>query len=163
MGTNTGIGFFLASGTIGACLEANIAGVPAIALSQSLERAVFQSWLREQRMPTDALERLRTQTTTLLENVLTKLLQRPDFLRQPVTWNVNLPYTAAANWRMVPTVLAHAMYGSCFQKEGERFRHAVELPPPDPREHADSTVIRDGQVSVTQIDIRQFAQTVVHP
>lgn len=163
MGTNTGVGFFLASGTVGACLEANIAGVPAIALSQSLERSVFQSWIREQRLPEDALQRLRTQTSMLLEGVFAALLQRPDFLHQPVTWNVNLPYLAAADWRLVPTVLGHTMYGSCFQKDGEHFRHIGALPPPDPRRHADSTVIGDGQVSVTHIDIRQLAQTVVHP
>jgi 5'-nucleotidase len=163
MGTNTGVGFFLASGTIGACLEANIAGLPAIALSQSLERLVFQTWMREQRMLEEVVERLCSQTARLLERVLRTLLQRPDFLHQPVTWNVNLPYMAAAEWRIVPTVLAHAMYGSCFQKDGEHYRHAVALPPPDPRQHADSTVIRDGQVSVTHIDIRQLAQTVVQP
>src|SRR5262249_10598694 len=37
IGTNTGVGFLLASGTVGACLEANLAGHPAVALSQSLE------------------------------------------------------------------------------------------------------------------------------
>jgi hypothetical protein len=89
------------------------------------------------------------------------LLQRPDFLQHPVTWNINLPYIAATQWRVVPTVLGHAMYGSCFQKDGERFRHAVTLPPPDARQHADSTVLRHGHVSVTVIDIRQLAQALV--
>jgi 5'-nucleotidase len=163
MGTNTGVGFFLASGTIGACLEANIAGRPAVALSQSLERSVFQTWIREQRMPEEEVERLRRQTTMLLERLFQTLQARPDFFHQPVTWNVNLPYIAAPDWRLVPSVLGHAMYGSCFRKDGEYFRHALELPPPDPRQYADSTVIRNGQVSVTYIDIRQLAQTVVPP
>jgi 5'-nucleotidase len=163
MGTNTGVGFFLASGTVGACLEANIAGRPAVALSQSLERSVFQTWIREQRLPEAEVERLWRQTAMLLERVFQTLLARADALHQPVTWNVNLPYTAAADWRIVPSVLGHSMYGSCFRKDGECFRHAVDLPPPDPREHADTTVIRHGQVSMTYIDIRQLAQTVVHP
>jgi 5'-nucleotidase len=163
IGTNTGLGLFLSSGTVGACLEANIAGIPAIALSQSLERAVFQAWVRELRMPEEAVEHLRGQTVTLLGEVFRALLKRPDFLSHPVTWNVNLPYVAAADWRLVPTVLGHAMYGSCFRKDGEHFRHAMELPAPDLREHADSTVIRNGQVSITYINIRELAQTLVQP
>ncbi len=38
-GFNMGIGFVLSSGTVGACLEANIADIPAIALSQSFDVA----------------------------------------------------------------------------------------------------------------------------
>jgi 5'/3'-nucleotidase SurE len=131
IGTNTGLGLFLASGTIGACLEANIAGIPAIALSQSLERAVFQAWVRELRMPAEAVEHLRSQTVIMLDQVFRTLLKRPDFLHSPITWNVNLPYVAAPDWRIVPTV--------------------------------DSTVIRNGQVSVTYVNIRELAQTVIAP
>lgn len=163
MGTNTGIGFFLASGTIGACLEANIAGIPAIALSQSLERSVFQTWMREQRLAAETHAHLQTQTARLLERVLPLLLARPGFFQQPVTWNVNLPYMASPEWRIVPTVLGHTMYGSCFQQDGEHFRHVGGALHQDPRDHADSTVLQDGQVSVTHIDIRQLAQTVVPP
>jgi len=163
MGVNAGVGFFFASGTIGACLEANIAGIPAVALSQSLEPNVFQEWIQYQRMPDGEETRLRRQTGILLERVFQILLRRDDFLRQPVTWNVNLPSSAAVDWRIVPTVLGHTMYGSCFKADGGQFRHAVELLQPDPREQADSTVVRQGQVSVTHIDIRQLAQTIVHP
>ena len=113
MGVNAGLGFFFASGTIGACLEANIAGIPAVALSQSLERAVFQEWLQFQRMPDDEEVRLRRQTEMLLGRIFQTLMARSDFLHHPVTWNVNLPYTAAPDWRIVPTVLGHSMYGSC--------------------------------------------------
>ncbi|CAI8052821.1 5'-nucleotidase SurE [Geodia barretti] len=43
-GENTGVSYAAGSGTIGACLEANIALVPAIALSQQLTPAGFASW-----------------------------------------------------------------------------------------------------------------------
>jgi len=163
MGINAGVGFFFASGTIGACLEANIAGLPAIALSQSLEAAVFQEWMQLRRMPETVVQHLQVQTTTLLEQVWQTLMARADFLQQPVTWNVNLPYTAAADWRIVPTVLGHTFYGSCFRKVGDQFRHGIELPAPDPRDQADGTVVCRGQVSVTHIDMRQLAQTVIQP
>ena len=50
MGINMGLGFVLSSGTVGACLEANIAGVPAVALSQELDGQVFVRWLEERKI-----------------------------------------------------------------------------------------------------------------
>lgn len=161
MGLNTGLSFFFSSGTIGACLEANIAGVPAIALSQGLEREVFIEWTEHRQMPEDIVVGLREQTTVLLGRVFQKLFAREDFFSQPVTWNVNLPYTAAPDWEIVPTVLGHTMYGSCFNKVGDQFRHGLVLADPDPRENADGEILQQGHVSVTCIDIRTFAQTTV--
>ncbi|MGQ4808128.1 5'/3'-nucleotidase SurE [Candidatus Entotheonellaceae bacterium PAL068K] len=163
IGINAGMGFFFASGTIGACLEANIAGIPAIALSQHLDRQAFQNWMQQQCLPPDEEERLRTQTQALLERVFATLLARDDFLCQPVTWNVNLPRTAAPNWHLVPTVLGHTVYGSCFKKHGDQYRHDLELPQFDTRHHADGTVVQQGQVSITYINIRELAQTIVQP
>jgi 5'-nucleotidase len=159
IGVNTGLSFFLSSGTIGACLEANIAGVPAIALSQCLQRDVFTAWAERRQMPEETVIRLREQTVMLLDGVFQKLFAREDFFSQPVTWNVNLPDTAAPDWQIVPTVLGHTMYGSCFNKVGDQFRHGLGLPDPDSRENADAEVLRQGHVSVTCIDIRTFAQT----
>ena len=161
MGLNTGLSFFFSSGTIGACLEANIAGVPAIALSQSLEREVFREWTENRQMPEDIVVRLREQTVVLLDCVFQKLFARADFFSQPVTWNVNLPYTAAPDWELVPTVLGHTMYGSCYNKVGDQFRHGMVLADPDARENADSEVLQQGHVSITCIDMRTFAQTAV--
>ncbi|WP_089934997.1 5'/3'-nucleotidase SurE [Candidatus Entotheonella palauensis] len=161
IGLNTGLSFFFSSGTIGACLEANIAGIPAIALSQSLERGVFQNWTENRQMPEDTVARLREQTTELLDHVFEKLFAREDFFSQPVTWNVNLPYTPAPDWEIVPTVLGQTMYGSCFNKVGDQFRHGLGLTDPDSRENADGEVLRQGHVSVTCIDMRTFAQTTM--
>jgi 5'-nucleotidase len=161
IGVNAGLSFFFSSGTIGACLEANIAGIPAVALSQKLEREVFREWVERRQMPEDAVARLREQTVTLLDGVFHKLLAREDFFSQPVTWNVNLPYTAATDWEIVPTVLGHTMYGSCFHKVGDQFRHGLGMPDPDSRDNADDEIIQRGHVSVTCIDMRTFAQTAV--
>ena len=53
------------------------------------------------------------------------------------------------------------MYGSVFKQVGKRFRHESGLVHTDMRAHADETVVRQGQVSVTRIDIRELAQTIV--
>jgi len=112
-------------------------------------------------MPEATVARLRKQTVMLLDGVLQKLLTRPDFFSQPVTWNVNLPYTAAPHWEIASTVLGHTMYGSCFNKVGDQFRHGLELPASDPRDNADDEVLRRGHVSITCIDMRTFAQTAL--
>ncbi len=161
MGMNAGVGYLFSSGTVGACLEANIAGLPAIALSQLLGRETFQAWIQDQRIPEAELLRLRTQTMRLLESVFEKLLAQPNVLQEPVTWNVNLPDIAAADWKVVSTVLGHTVYGSVFKAVGEQYRHAGGLAHTDTRDEADGTVIGQGQVSITRIDIREFAQTRV--
>jgi 5'-nucleotidase len=104
IGINTGLGFALSSGTIGACLEANIAGIPAVALSQELARETFAAWMTNRSLPELEVERLRSQTDMLLDRVFERLFARPDFLLQPVTWNVNFPdrLVPIGNWCQRP-------------------------------------------------------------
>jgi 5'-nucleotidase len=156
IGRNTGLGFVLSSGTIGACLEANLAGVPAVALSQDLERSVFQTWTHERRFPEAERQRLNQQTSLLLDQVFKTLCAREDFWHTPVTWNVNLPYQAAPDWQIVPTFLGHTSYGACFKQNGDRYQHALEAVPEDSHAQADSTVLRQGHVSLTSIDLRDL-------
>ena len=105
---------------------------------------MFTAWAERRQMPEETVMRLREQTVTLLDGVFQKLFAREDFFSQPVTWNVNLPDTAAPDWQIVPTVLGHTMYGSCFNKVGDQFRHGLGLPDPDSRENADGEVLRQG-------------------
>lgn len=158
IGRNTGLGFALSSGTIGACLEANLAGVPAIALSQDLEYSIFRAWMIERQFPEDEVARLRQQTDTLLERVFQTLFDDGQFWHTPVTWNVNLPFKAAAPWEIVPTFLGNTVYGPCFKQIGDRYQHALDPVTEDGRAHADSTVLRQGHVSVTTIDLTVLGQ-----
>jgi len=158
IGINAGLGFMLSSGTVGACLEANLAGIPALALSQSLEPRVFRAWNEEHIFPSEDMARLRQQTEQLFDAVWQHLSQRPDFLQRPVTWNVNFPFTAVPDWQLIPTVLGHTFYGSCFKLRGDRFQHELEPLQLDTREHADGVVVRQGHVSITCLDIRQLGQ-----
>ena len=160
IGVNTGVAFAFSSGTIGACLEANIAGVPAVALSQRLGRETFVAWEKTRKMPEAEEKRLRTQSARLLDGVFQTLFDRGDFWDHPVTWNVNLPFQAAPDWKPVSTFLGHSFYGSCFKKNGGCFRHNMDLSVQDTREKADRTVIQQGHVSVTRLDIRSFGQDI---
>lgn len=158
IGRNTGLGVVLSSGTVGACLEANLAGLPAVALSQSLEREVFRSWVNDRRLPEAETARLGTQTETLLEGVFQTLFAQEDFWANPVTWNVNLPSRAVPDWRVVRTSLAQTVYGSCFKQVGDRFQHGLDPPVEDTRDDVDGEVVRRGHVSLTLIDLRILGQ-----
>jgi 5'-nucleotidase len=158
IGINAGLGFALSSGTIGACLEANIAGIPAIALSQELTRSTFMAWMEDRSLPEAEIARLRAQTDMLLEGVFQQLFARQDFLTHPVTWNVNFPDHLAADWQLVPTSLGHTVYGSCFKQRGDRYQHELDGTLDDVRDHTDSRVVKQGHVSITCIDIRKLGQ-----
>ena len=158
IGLNTGIGFALSSGTIGACLEANIAGIPAVALSQDFDAASFRFWFEERSLPENVLHDLRRQTETLLEKSFSRLLAHPSFFSRAITWNINFPRRAAPSCELVSTFLGHTWYSSCFKKKGDRYCHDLEALFEDRREKSDGWVVRKGNVSITEIDIRDLGQ-----
>ena len=157
MGINAGIGFVLASGTIGACLEANIAGIPAVALSQFLEKDVFDTYIRGGGLPNDERKRLQSQTAELLAAVFQNLIVDPEFLSRPITWNVNLPYMAADNCQLTAARNSRTTYGSWFKRTGDTFRHHVADVKLDARKEADSSIVRRGHVSIAKLDLMDLA------
>ena len=157
MGINAGIGFVLASGTIGACLEANIAGVPAVALSQFLEKDVFDAYLKGGGLPERERARLQQQTAELLARVFPSLFEDSEFLSRPITRNVNLPYKAAANCRLMAARNSHTTYGSWFKRSGDTFRHQVADIRLDTRQEADSSIVRNGHVSIAKLNLMDLA------
>jgi 5'-nucleotidase len=158
IGVNTGIGFVISSGTVGACFEANIAGVPGVALSQELDRTIFEIWARTRQFPHDEVAPLRRQMREMTARLFGQLGARDDFLTEPVTWSVNMPSSPAPDWGLVATVAGQSWYGSCFKRAGEVFHHDVDAPSTDLREGTDIRALKDGHVSVTRIDLRKMAQ-----
>ncbi len=158
IGINTGVAYAFSSGTVGACLEANIAGAPAVALSQQLPYEIYIDFTEHRHMPQDVLARLDAQTDRILARLFKMLLDRKDFRTSPVTWSANLPFKAAAGWEIVPASLGHTFYGSCFKKAGNCYRHDSDPPGEDTRENADAAVLGRGHVSLSRLDIRAFGQ-----
>ncbi len=154
MGSNAGLGFALSSGTIGAALEANIAGVPAVALSQVLPGPVFRHWIEHRALQPDVQDRLLKNCRAMLHRVFAFLNARADFLSDPITWNVNLPCELAADWQVVPTALGHTFYTSCFKPSENGYCHNIDQPEVEERKGTDGTALREGHVSVTRLDIR---------
>ncbi len=158
IGSNSGLSFMLSSGTIGAALEANIAGLPAVALSQVLLRHVFRQWVEDRAMQSDVRELLLENCRAMLQRVFAFLNDRADFLSDPVTWNVNMPAEPSDDWRVIPTVLGHTFYTSCFEASEEGYHHNIDQPEVEERAGTDGMVLRDGHVSVTRLDVRTLGQ-----
>ena len=169
LGSNTGLGFVVSSGTVGACFEANLAGLPAVAVSQVLGRTAYHQWVDSRSLAEDERYRFERQTKELLRAVLSLLLSRHDFLTEPVTWNVNLPDRAVEGWKIIPTGLAATIYGSCFKHVNHerslgdlpmgdkiRFKHEIDGVPVPREGRSDAAVTAAGHVSITRLDVRSL-------
>ena len=156
IGTNTGLGFMLASGTVGACLEANIAGIPALALSQALEPAVFRQWHDDRGFRSETAAHLKSLSDELIPLVWDELIE--SLGSEPITWNVNFPFDRSPGTAIVKSKLGHTRYQRCFNKRGDQYFHELARFDIDQDPESDLMVIRDGNVSVTEIDIRRLGQ-----
>jgi 5'-nucleotidase len=160
IGSNVGLGFAMASGTLGACLEGNIAGVPGLALSQTLQRATYHRWSSERRFDDAELQQLADQ----LDRTLPRIWERcvTDHHGEPVTMSVNLP-AALQDPEPVPTVLARSSYGGCFQPADSGFRHQIKNMHFDDDPASDAAVVGSGRVSATLLDLSTLGQQAGFP
>jgi len=158
IGANTGISFTWSSGTVGACLEANIAKVPAVALSQALDHQMFTEWMENRQVSGAAMNDLRSRVNSQLGDVFDLLAKREDWLRDPITWNVNMPQEPAPDCRPVPAYLGHAFYGSIFKQKGDVYVHDLDSPEIDTAPQSDTAVVMSGHVSVTRLDLTSYGQ-----
>jgi broad specificity polyphosphatase/5'/3'-nucleotidase SurE len=116
------------------------------------------AWINDRSLPEPEVERLRSQTNLLLDQVFQRLFARHAFLTHPVTWNVNFPDRLTADWQLVPTSLGHTVYGSCFKMHDDRYPHELDGTIDDTRHHTDIWVVKQGHVSITSIDVRKLGQ-----
>jgi 5'-nucleotidase len=156
IGHNTGLGFFMASGTLGACFEANIAGIPAIALSQAMAYEDHRKWYAERAFNEASLARMGQNLRRVLPNVWRLCVEQGS--GEPVTWNLNLP-DHLEDETIVPTRIGHTFYGRCFTQRGDQFFHDLQPFETDLAPDTDQAIVRAGRVSATYIDLRTVGQT----
>ena len=156
IGKNVGLGFTLASGTIGACLEANIAGLPGLALSQELLPEDFRHWDRERSFTPATIATLERLTGSMIPTIWRALVVPDDF--EATTWNVNFPFVPAGHPEIIRTRLGHSYYQGCFARRGDQYHHALATAQIDPAPDTDDVVLKAGHISVTRIDIRTLGQ-----
>lgn len=160
IGSNVGLGFAMASGTLGACLEGNIAGVPGLALSQTLRRETYQRWSSERRFDPAELQQLAGQLDRALPLIWESCV--PKGADAPVTMSVNLP-AELQDPAPVPTVLARSNYGGCFQAVGSSYRHQIRNMHFDEDPSGDAAVVSSGRVSATLLDLGTLGQQAGFP
>lgn len=156
IGINTGLGFFMASGTLGACFEANIARIPAIALSQAMNFEDHKNWYTERRFSEEALERMTGSVTRIFPRIWQEYALPTT---TPITWSFNLP-DHTDDLEIVRTRLGRTFYGQCYSQRGDQYYHDLQRFPIDDAPDSDQAVVFDGHVSVTRIDLAEIGQNL---
>lgn len=167
-GFNIGVGFLLSSGTIGACIEANLAGVPAIALSQAFDSATRNRYVDDYLIEGPTLDRFRAHANAVLDRFVSHAFSdacKRDVLDTPITWNINFPFQMngdIADLRVAR--LGKARYGQCFSERSmlpggsvRVFQHELLQEVRDNDQTSDSTMIRTGIATLSPINLWQLS------
>ncbi len=155
VGLNTGISLVLASGTVGACLEGNIAGIPGIALSQQLSRETYSQWDTQRSFDADTLARLGDIAAAVMPRIWAQFVDQPQAPTQvrPATWSINFPFKLH-NAEPVRSYLGHGFYKKVFRGDLDGgFMHRLEPFERDSHPKADDQILSEGRVSATLLDI----------
>lgn len=165
-GFNMGLGFVLSSGTVGACLEANLAGIPAIALSQAFDVATRDEYVVDYVISEARMAVFDRQITAILDRAIGVLFadaHGKEVLTTPITWNINFPFEITDPHIVRYAPLGKARYGGCFEEIatggvlGRTFRHAASELVPDHNPLVDSTLLRSGVGTVSAINLWSLA------
>jgi 5'-nucleotidase len=159
-GFNMGLGFVLSSGTVGACLEANLAGIPAIALSQVFDGATRDQYVVDYMISETRMAVFDRQIAAILDKAIGVLFSdalRTDVLNAPITWNINFPFDLTDPRLVRYATLGKARYGRCFVEEAgapvRTFRHHASELVPDNTPQVDSSLLQGGSGTVSAIDL----------
>lgn len=156
IGKNVGLGFVYASGTVGACLEANIAGLPALALSQELTREDFIHWDQHRAFRPEISAALKAAIDALIPRIWAEFVT--GHYAEKTTWNVNFPFTPGQAPAIHRTRLGHTTYRDCFRQRGDQYHFALAAADMDTTPDTDDATLKAGHVSATLLDIRTFGQ-----
>ncbi|MCB0337390.1 MAG: 5'/3'-nucleotidase SurE, partial [Bdellovibrionales bacterium] len=126
-GRNTASSFVISSGTVGACFEANILGIPAVALSQNLEPELMQQWRATRVMPKNRRIQLKKQIEKMIPKTFEFLNPFLGHDTPAVTWNVNFPSFWNENQDIKILPVNHGRYGSIFIRAEGGFQHFVSV------------------------------------
>ena len=159
-GFNMGLGFVLSSGTVGACLEANLAGIPAIALSQAFDVATRDEYVVDYMISEARMAVFDRQISAILDRAIGSLFSdahKAEVFSTPITWNINFPFELTDPRVVRYAPLGKARYGRCFEEEEgaavRTFRHQASEVVPDHSPHVDSALLRAGSGTVSAIDL----------
>jgi 5'-nucleotidase len=157
IGLNTGLGFFLSSGTVGAAVEAMLAGIPALAFSVGRVRD-DRGW--KSRVAGEWGQDLWQRAADLSADIV-RAVREVGFPADPELLSVNFPVEADLTTPRVITRLAPVGYGGLFRKKAEGlFVHDFPggVRGSGPLDGTDLEAVSKGWVSITPVRMTQSAE-----
>jgi 5'-nucleotidase len=161
-GFNIGLGYVLSSGTVGGCLEANVAGIPALGLSQAFDSDTRNKYVDQYLIDPGRVAIFASQAELILDRLWEVLFgprRRVHVLSAPITWNVNFPFDLTDSNVLRMAELGSARYGAAFveqeratQADSRMFRHEVVKAIGAPNPLDDNSIMRSGCGAVTALD-----------
>jgi 5'-nucleotidase len=156
IGLNTGLGFFLSSGTVGAAMEGWIAGIPALAFSVGVPQD-DRHW-KERIREGDYVD-LWPRAAELSADIV-KIVRQSGFPPGVDMLNINFPVDADIETPRVVTRLATVGYKRLFRQRNDGvYVHdaSASLRETGPLDGTDVAIVRDGRVSITPIRLAHAA------
>lgn len=154
IGTNASLCFAMASGTLGACFEANLANIPSIAFSWQVKREDYHKWCDEHKLSDESVIMYKEMFLSKIESIISYINQDEDYkLKKNYTWSVNLPKVVSKDSEIKKTTLAEFSYQYCFKKVGESFTHAVDFKIPESKKGTDIHCLSEGNISITKMNL----------
>lgn len=152
IGANFGSAYYAGSGTVGAALEAGIAGVPAFAFSV-VNVGHFKEWAAYMRTPesTPDWERYAAVSAAIVGEVMEE-----GFPQGVNILTVNMPAEATVDTRRRVTHIADTTYGQLFQEQAPGiYRHEwiSDMEVTDRIWGSDVQVVADGEIAVTPVRV----------
>lgn len=152
IGANFGSAYHAGSGTVGAALEAGIAGVPAFAFSV-VNVGHFREWAAYMRTPESVpdWERYAATSAAIVDEVME--LGYPQGVN---ILSVNMPAEATADTRRRVTHIADTTYGQLFKEQSPgTYRHdwISDMEVTDRMWGSDIQVVTNGEIAVTPVRI----------
>jgi len=147
LGLNSGIAFLLGSGTVGAAIEASLAGVPSLAFSAALPRDAF-GLAGEERMR--AVGDLPMRTAEVAADI-TEVILRRGLPTGVDCLSVNMPPEVMRATPREICPITRTRYGLLFQPADGGYRHKFSGLIVDSRPDGDVAAVARGHVSISPL------------
>ncbi|NQZ56796.1 MAG: 5'/3'-nucleotidase SurE [Lentisphaeraceae bacterium] len=157
LGYNVGLAYILSSGTVGAAMEGNLAGLPAISFSQSLPAEIYKEWNLSRSMTEEAYSHFKNQ----FRQILDKLSPLFDVLiNNRELWTIEIPGKLKGNWQIKEAGASKSFYGCAFRKnEDGSYQHASPSLTVDEDPKSDLNIMSGGDVSLCKINLSHLTST----
>ena len=154
IGVNSGTGFIINSGTVGAALEGALQSVPSVAFSTYLPPEWFAEWLEHRTLEHPGARRVIDTTTTRMAAMMAQLIAS-GLPPEAMILNINFPgeVDGGTPVRWVPAQFSR--YGKVFRPDGDGFVPAAKIEVQGENGgDSDRSVLQAGAISVTPLSLK---------